>query len=127
MTFDYLERVVVEGQLDVDNIGDCVIQGNNDFGELFFLIIKTELGWTEVLEYAPIIPDIQLLPINYQINYSRFEYNQGKLARLIDKFLNNPKRVITQAKVITIDEIRDLLVNPIDRMFPILEEDLFDE
>ena len=120
MTFEYLQRVIVDGQLDVDNIGDCVIQSNNDFGEEYYLIIKTELGWSEILEYGPCVPDLQLLPVNYQINYSRIEYNQMKLERIIDKFLNNAKRGITQAKITSLEDIYDNLVNPIDKVFPLI-------
>ena len=118
MTFDYLERVVVESQLEVDNIGECVLRANNDVAEEFYLIIKTELGWTEVLEYGPCVPDLDMLQMNYQITYNKFEFNQGKIERIIDKFLNNPKRVITQAAVVELEDIYDFLVNPIDKVFP---------
>lgn len=123
MTFDYLERVVVEGQLDVENIGDCVIRANNDLAEEFYLVIKTELGWTEILDYGPIVPDLPILPMNYQIKYSKIEYNQGKIERAIDKFLNDAKRGITQAAVTSIDAVREFLVNPIDKVFPVLKGD----
>lgn len=125
MTFDYLERVVVEGQLDVDNIGDCVIQANTDLGEEYYLIVKTELGWTEILDYGPVTPDLELLPINYNIKYSRIEYNQSKIERIIDKFLNDAKRCITQAKVVELEDIYEFLINPIDKVFP-CKGDLFD-
>lgn len=126
MTFDYLERVVVEGQLEVDDIGQCVIQANNDLGEDFYLIVKTELGWTELLEYGPCVPDLTQLPMNYNIKYTRFEYNQGKIERAIDKFLNDPKRGITQAKLAYVEDIREFLVNPVDRVFP-FDRGLFDD
>lgn len=117
MTFEYMQRVVVEANLEVDNVGDCVLQANNDFGNEYYLLIKTELGFSEVLEYGPCMPDIQMLPLDYNISYSRFEYNQGKLERIIDKFLNNPKRVITQAKVTDYESIKEFLVNPVDKVF----------
>ena len=116
MTFEYLQRVVVDGTLEIDNIGDCTIQGNNDIGEFFYLIIVTELGWTEILEYGPCVPDFDMLQANYQIKYQRIEYNQGKLERIIDKFLNDPKRLITQAKVVFTEDIIEDLVNPIDKL-----------
>lgn len=125
MTFEYLQRVVVDGELDVENIGQCVIQANNDLGEEFYLIIKTVMGWSEILEYGPCLPDMELLSANYNISYSRIEYNQGKLERVIDKFLNNPKRMITQAKVVDIQDIFEFLVNPIDKIS--LEESWIDE
>lgn len=116
MTFEYLQRVVVDGTLDIDNIGDCTIQGNNDLGEFFYLIIVTELGWTEILDYGPCVPDFDILQANYQIKYQRIEYNQGKLERIIDKFLNDPKRMITQAKLVYTEDIIEDLVNPIDKI-----------
>ena len=126
MTFDYLQRVIVDGQLDVENIGDCIIQANNDFGEEFYLIIKTVLGWTEILEYGPCVPDLPELSYNYTVRYSKFEYNQSKIERTIDKFLNDAKRGITQAKLAELEEIRDFLINPIDKVFPLNGEILDD-
>lgn len=117
MTFDYMERVVVEGQLDVENIGECIIQANNDFGEIFLLMIRTELGWTQVIDYGPLVPDIELLSPNFKILYSRFEFNQQKIEKLIDRFLNDPKKEITQARVVDVTEITDLLVDPIQKFF----------
>lgn len=117
MTFDYMERVVVEGQLDVENIGECIIQANNDFGEIFLLMIRTELGWTQVIDYGPLVPDIELLSPNFKILYNRFEFNQQKIEKLIDRFLNDPKKEITQARVVDVTEITDLLVDPIQKFF----------
>lgn len=114
MRFEYLQRIVVDGELEVENIGQCVLQANDDFAKEYYLIIKTELGYTEIIEYGPLTPDIQLLCDNYQIKYQRFEYNQGKIERIIDKFLNDGKRGITQAKVTTLEEIKSFLVNPVD-------------
>lgn len=122
MTFEYLQRVIVDGTLEVDDIGHCVIQGNNDIGEFYYLIILTSLGWTEILEYGPCVPDFDLLQANYNIKYSRIEYNQGKIERAIDKFLNEPKRVITQAKVVELGDIREDLINPIDKLLYMKED-----
>ena len=77
MTFEYMQRVVVEANLEVDNVGDCVLQANNDFGNEYYLLIKTELGWSEVLEYGPCIPDIQILPLDYKIAWIRVGFQSG--------------------------------------------------
>lgn len=119
MIFEYLQRVVIDAEIDIDNIGQCVLQANNDIGEEFYLVIRTELGWTEVIEYGPCTPDLDMLPMSYQINYLRFEYSEGKIERIIDKFLNNPKRGISQAKMTDLDSIRPFMVNPVDKMFDI--------
>lgn len=104
-TFEYLERVVVEAQIDIDNIGDCALLCRNDIGEEFYFLTKSYMGFVEVLEYGPCTPDLDILPFNVQLNYDRFEYSQYKLEKRIDKFLNNPKRAITQAEVSTVPKI----------------------
>ncbi len=128
MTFDYLERVVVEGQIDIPNIGQCAILTRNDLGEEWYLIIKTELGWTEVIEYGPAHVDFQLLPTSVRQTYDRFEYNEGKLERIINKFLNEPKRLISQAEETSVFNIYHKMKNPLYTCFPeILEEAENDE
>ena len=112
-----MERVVVEGQIEIDNIGECVVSVNNDFGEFWFLMITTKLGWTDLIDYGPVVPDMDVLSPNFSINYSRFEFNQQKIEKLIDKFLNNPKRAITQAEVTTIENICELFVDPVKKVF----------
>ena len=127
MTFEYLQRIVVEGELDVDNVGECVILANNDFGEEYYMIITTELGYTSILEYGPIVPDIEGLQSTYNIKYTNFEYSQYKIEKAIDKFLNDGKRAITQARLVELEEIRENLINPIDKVFPITDKGLFNE
>jgi hypothetical protein len=118
MTFDYLARVVIDGQLDVENIGDCTIVTRNDLGEEWYLLIKTDMGWTEVIEYGPAHPDFNLLPTSVTQTYNRFEFNQGKLTRIIEKFLNEPKRMISQAEVSRPEMIMGKIVNPLTMCYP---------
>ena len=119
MTFEYLQRVVVDAELNVDDIGQCVILGRNDIGEESYLLIRTEMGWTEQITVGPVCPDIEILPFNIAILYSRYEYNQGKIERAIDKFLNDPKKMISQAEVVTYDTISPQIWQTISKIFPI--------
>lgn len=127
MTFEYLQRVVVDAELNVDDIGQCVILGRNDIGEESYLIIRTEMGWTEQISIGPVCPDIEILPFNVAILYSRFEYNQGKIERAIDKFLNDPKKMISQAEVVTFDTIYPNIWQTVSKIFPIEERGSGDE
>ena len=114
MQFDYMCRVVVDATLDVDDIGNCCIQAFNDSGEEFYLVVKTQLGWTEILEYGPIIRDVQELPKSVICNYQRFEYKQDKVAKVIEKFLNEYRRNITQAMVADVSEVKQYMRNLVD-------------
>jgi hypothetical protein len=127
MTFEYLQRVVVDAELSVDDIGQCVILGRNDIGEENYLIIRTEMGWTEQIVVGPVCPDIEILPFNVSIYYTRFEFNQGKIERAIDKFLNDPKKMISQAEVTTFDAIYPFIWQSISKIFPINEDVTFDD
>jgi len=116
MTFEYLQRVIVDAQLDVDNIGECVLRGRNDLGEEYYLIIRTDMGWTEQINFGPVTPDVDILPFNINMNYARFEFNQSKLMRAIDKFLNDPKKMITQADVVDLSDIREPIIDSINKI-----------
>lgn len=118
MTFEYLQRVVVDAQLDVDNIGECVLLGRNDLGEEFYLIVRTDMGWTEQINFGPVTPDVDILPFNINLTYARFEFNQTKLMRAIDKFLNDPKKMITQADVVELESIQELIQFSLNKIFP---------
>ena len=73
-SYEYLSRVVVEATLEVDNPGQCVIRGRNDLGEEFYLVIKTELGFTEQFTYGPVTPEIDILPFSVALDYKKYEY-----------------------------------------------------
>lgn len=127
MTFEYLQRVVVDAELNVDDIGQCVILGRNDLGEEHYLLIRTEMGWTEQISIGPVCPDIEILPFNVSLLYSRYEFNQGKIERAIDKFLNDPKKMISQAEVTSCDSIYPNVWASISKIFPIEERGLFED
>lgn len=100
MQFDYLQRVTVDASIDIEDIGNCAICAMNDSADEYYLVIQTEMGWTEVFEYGAIRSDMQTLPENVSMNYSRFEVNPKKISTIITKFLNNAKHFITQAQEI---------------------------
>ena len=106
-SFEYLQTIVVNGQLDVDDIGDCGILGRDDQGQEYYLITCTYMGWTEIIEYGPSLPDFELLPKSVTYKYNRIEYDEFKIEKAIDKFLN--KNPISQAQVVDINEIIPLM------------------
>lgn len=122
MTFEYLQRVVVDAQIDIENIGECVLVGRNDLGEEYYLIIRTDMGWTEQINFGPVTPEVDILPFNINLTYARFEFNQTKLMRAIDKFLNDPKKLITQADVVEMSSIQTSIRESLSRIFPYAED-----
>lgn len=109
--FEYLTKVVVENELEVEDIGECAILANNDLTETWVLIISTELGFTDVFESGPFIGDMEILPKYFSTSYRRLEYSEYKISKIIDKFLNDYSKGITQARVIDKEEAKSYFLD----------------
>ena len=109
MKFDYACTIMVNGQIDIDNIGDCVLVARNAQSEEWYLLVKTVLGWTSVVEFGPVVPDIDMLTKSTTCKYSRFEFSEGRLIKIIDKFLNDGSRMITQVSISDIEEVEPII------------------
>ena len=98
--FEYFYTQTAVGELQIEDIGDCCIQANNDQGLFYYLLIETNIGWTKILEYGPCAPDFDELPKAVSCNFSRIEFDERKIMKRIDEFLNNRFRNITQAQLV---------------------------
>ena len=102
--------------MEVEDIGNCVIEAGDDIGQLYYLKIDTNLGWCRIFEYGPCTPDFQELPKSVICHFDREEYNELKLNNRIKMFLNAPKRNITQARTIDDEELFDSVKDIIEYM-----------
>ena len=114
MHFDYMIKTVAGDSIDILDIGNCALQINNDRGEFWYLIIKTELGWTEVFEFGPITPDIKRLPTLCSMIYKRFEYRQNKIEDIIFNAINSASRNVTQVTEVSVDDAKSNMRNLVD-------------
>ena len=96
-TFEYFFTRLATGELEVEDIGNCTIQACNDMGMIWYLMTQTTLGWTKIMEYGPATPDFDELPKSAFCTFERIEFDEKKLNKKINEFLNNPRRGITQA------------------------------
>ena len=80
-----------------------MIEASNDTGMFWYLCIQTTLGWTKITEYGPATPDFYELPKSVMCTFNRIEFDEKKITNSISMFLNNSKRMITQAKVVDLD------------------------
>ena len=109
--FDYFYTTKINAQLCVNNIGNCVIKANDDFGNDYFLLIKTKLGSTYIVEYGPYNPDLKPNHVSYL--FDKFDYNEYKIEKRIEKFLTSSNRGITQAEEVNEEDIIEYLVSPL--------------
>lgn len=103
-TIEYYYTKQVNGELEIEDLGNCCVVANDDQGLFYIIIVRTSLGTTRIMEYGPSAPDFDTLPKGVNQTFSRLDYNEGKIRSTIDKFLNNPYRQITQAFVMDIQE-----------------------
>lgn len=104
-------------ELAIEDIGNCAIIANDDLNTRYFLLIRTVLGVTGVVEYGA-YRDGKVVP-SCQCSYMQFDYSEKKIYNIINKFLNNPRRCITQAQVYN-EDMKDLvkmIKNPVRFLF----------
>ena len=116
MQFEYLQQITAQESIDIDDIGNTAIQCWSNYGETKVLIIKTMDGITEIIEFGPVNTDINELPDKVIYNYQRFEFNQGKIIKIINKFIND--EIVSQVQEIDFDTAKNVVKNLIDYVIP---------
>ena len=107
MNYQYLAQITTTADIEIGNIGNTCIQAFNDVADEYYLYLHTDLGRTTIIEYGPIVADMEELPDFCICNYSVIDYNEKKIDKIIDKFLNNPTRKITQAQEISAEHFKE--------------------
>ena len=111
MNFEYLVKIQKESSIDVDDIGNCALDVYNDLGFEWVLLINTREGTTEIIEYGPIIPDLEYPPTKVLYTYDRMDFSEKKIINRISSFLNDGYRYVTQAFEISKNEAMHPIIN----------------
>lgn len=100
-TFDYIQTKIFEEDIHIKDIGNCIIEGVTEFGLTVYLWIKTDDGFSKILQIGPCAKDkdIMYFQKSFSISYSRISYKENALIKIIDTFLN--KSNIIQAQEIS--------------------------
>ena len=114
--FYYNIEQIVTATLDIKDPNYCAIEAYNDREEYYYLIIRTDLGNTQIFEYGPIVPDIDLLPKRVECTFERIEFKEYTVFRKIENFLKNYKRNIKKAQEISIEEALNRCKSLVDYM-----------
>lgn len=111
-SFDYLYQLKAQDSLEVEDIGNTCIHIFNDIGYEWFLIIETELGDSYIKIFGPFNVDIDnYFGYGFMFNFQKKIYNEKTLSGIIDKFLNDPNKNITQAFECDKEEAYEKLLN----------------
>lgn len=99
MIFRYSELVTATEELEIEDMGNVALIGTDSLQKEYYLIIQTVLGRTSYIKYGPNIPDLPCLLDKCDYNYLQFDYNEGKICKLIDKFLN--AETLSKVEIVT--------------------------
>lgn len=107
MKFDYLVKIQKESSIDIENIGNCALDVFNDLGFEWLLLIHTKEGTTQIVEFGPLIPDLEVPPTKVSYTYDRIDFSESKIQTRISRFLTDGYRGITQAFEVTQQEAKE--------------------
>ena len=114
--FEYFYTQTAMGELEVEDVGNFAILANDDNGLFYGIVVKTNLGMTRVFQYGPAAPDFTELPKTVDVRFERLDYNEGKIQKIVQSYLNSFARKITQAMVVDESEVYGVVRNIADYM-----------
>ena len=110
--FEFDNQFVPQNVISIDRIDNFCLEAINETNLFYYyLMIKTEMGMSEIFTYGPIVPDIPEPLDFYSYSYQKIKYNDKKICSFIDKWLNDRMKGITTASIIN---VRTFLENTID-------------
>ena len=96
-TFEYLYQTVSMDNITINEVGDTTIKVLNHDAYAWFIIIETELGRTKIQTFGPLLEGSDLFThYGFNYNYKELDYKESTLAKIIDQFINDPKKMVTK-------------------------------
>ena len=96
-SIEYLPQESFLASVEIEDIGNVSLVLYNDTGFEWYLVTTTSLGWTKVYMFGPLLPDVNILAIkSFNFSYCEIEYRESKLINMIEKFIQDPRKNITQ-------------------------------
>jgi len=114
MEFEYLFTTQASASINVEDLGNFILQAYSDAGQSSILIVQTICGNTQMIEYGPFYIDDYKMNQHTELIYDNISFDTKKIVNKVDKFLNNKKIQITQVIEKTFDEVKDSIKNPLD-------------
>lgn len=103
-SFEYLYTLTATGFFEIEDIGNFAISCTNNIYNEYLLVVQTTYGRTQVLQYGPRKIDMDEPNLSMLCTYSEFDFSESKIESLVDKFVNDPKKIISQVTIISQEE-----------------------
>lgn len=107
MNFSFLCTRTFEDSIEIEDIGNCCIDALNDSGDEYFLIVETDLGASTITECGPFMVDSGPNMSYFYFSRSYRPFKEQSIKKVIDKFLNDEKKEITQVFLIDKWDVKD--------------------
>lgn len=105
-SIEYLREVSYMDAVEIEDIGNIALVLYNDAGQEWYLLTTTSLGWTKLYMFGPLLPDVNSLVLkSFSFTYSEIEYREYKIISMLEKFIQDPKKEISQVIEITKEEV----------------------
>lgn len=114
MNFEYMFTTQASASIDIEDLGNFIIQAYSDTGQSSILIVKTVLGSTQIIEYGPFYIDDNKMNQHIEMIYDNISFDIKKITNKVTKFLDSRKIQVTQVVEKTFDEVKDSIKNPLD-------------
>lgn len=120
MLFEFNPQEQFMSSLIIEDIGNVAIRGANNEGEVYFIGTQTAYGKTVIVKFGPVLDDVALLLDSFFLSYTKIDYKEQKINKEISGLLNDPKKGITEAEIVSQQEMWQAL--PKVAQFNISEE-----
>lgn len=107
MEFEFNNQLLPQNVISIEKVGEFALEASSETGLYYYYLVKTVLGQCVAASCGPIIPYQQSIPPGFSINIYKMPYNETKLIKLINGFLNDKNKMIVEAKEIDIDDAID--------------------
>lgn len=115
MEFKFNEEKVKISNLEIEDIGNCCLEGvsiskygNNNLYN--YLLIKSSYGFAYILKYGPLREGVEPAD-NCSLNLNKIQFNQDKIIKIINNWLNMINDPKTDCKCINIEEFKEQYID----------------
>lgn len=116
MKFEYRPVKVFDADIEIEDIGQCCLEVTDSFNQLYYLIIRTTMGSSEIFEYGPIfsLECDEILTNNIVCKISKIEFSPAKVKKIISLFLMDRAKGQCKTELVRTLSVKEALSNCVD-------------
>lgn len=104
MEYEYSMQKVFNQTVQVEDRGNCCLECESADGGFYYLRTQSVAGFTYVLKFGPVEPDLDFLDGDFSLEYRKIKYNEKGIDREIVNFINDYKKAIVNVAEVEHDE-----------------------